>query len=348
MKRILIFHNASLGDTIVALPSFKLIRKTFASSSIYLLTVKHEHIKAIQAEAILANTNLIDGYIFLEANYKKFSQISKLRSEIHHFDPEVLIYLNEPRNLLKLIRDYLMFKIFGINNIIGLEFLKKNRDVKEFENGLHENISQFLGRKVQSLGPIDFTDPSNFDLHLTNTEDSKAHQMLSRLNNEFPIIGISIGTKFPSNNWGDDLWESFLFELANKFPSHNLVAIGTSDEFNRTQCLLRPWANRSLNLCGILAIRESAAILSRCSIFIGHDSGPIHLSASVNVPCVGIYGSRNLPGIWFPSGKSHQIIYQKIECQGCQLSTCYDKKNQCIRSITPSNTLTAVEKILSS
>jgi ADP-heptose:LPS heptosyltransferase len=157
---------------------------------------------------------------------------------------------------------------------------------------------------------------------------------------------MSIGTKFASNHWGDNHWESFLSLLASQYPSHHLVAIGSSDEFDRTEHLLKPWVGHSLNLCGKLSIRESAAVLARCSVFIGHDSGPIHLASSVGVPCVGIYGSRNLPGIWFPLGQKNQILYTKIDCQGCQLSICSEKQNQCIRSIAPDDAIVAVEKIL--
>jgi heptosyltransferase III len=349
MKQILVFHNASLGDTIVALPALKLIRRTFPNSKIYLLTAKHLHRKATQAEEILSNTNLIDGYIFLQTNLKKFSQLSRLRSDIRQFNPEVLIYLNEPRSLLKLLRDFIIFKSFGIKDIIGLQFLKRNREIHQLDNGLYENISHFLGQKIQLFGRIDYSDSSNFDLCLTNVEYSKADQALTKLDNKLPIIGISIGTKFPSNNWGDDLWKSFLFGLADTFPKYNLVAIGSADEYNQTESLLKPWSNRSANLCGNLTVRESAAVLTRCAVFIGHDSGPIHLAASLNVPCVGIYGSRNLPGIWFPTeptGRSHHIIYTKIDCQGCQLSICSKKHNKCIRLITPIKVLEAVKKIL--
>ena len=348
MKRILVYHNASLGDTIVALPALNLIRKTFTESTIFLLTIEHRNIKATQAEKILVNTNLIDGYILLRANYQTLLGLIKLREDIRTFRPDGLIYLNEPRNRFKLIRDYLMFKFFGIKEIIGINFSKKRCELEKIENGQYESISHFLGRKISNLGSIDFSDLSNFNLHLTIEEYSKANQKLAQINKSQPIVSISIGTKFASNHWGDDRWENFLSLLASKYPNYYLIAIGSSDEFDRTENLLGSWKNRSLNLCGALSIRESAAVISQCVVFVGHDSGPIHLASSVETPCVGIYGSRNLPGIWFPAGKTNQIIYTKIECQGCQLVVCSDKYNECIRAITPSNVLAAVENILSS
>lgn len=346
MNRILVYHNASLGDTIVALPSLKLIRQTFKSSTIFLLTAEHNNVKATQAQKILTNTNLVDGYILLHANGKTLSKIISLRSEIQQFNPDALIYLNEPRNLLRLVRDYIMFKLFGIKKIFGIQFQKKNRSVAMLENGHYENISHFLARKISKLGAIDFSDQSNLILDLTKEEEFNANQILSQLNISQPIICISVGTKFASNHWGYDRWEIFLHLLSEKYPNHYLIAIGSTDEFEWTNHLLKPWANRSLNLCGTLSVRGSAAVLARCIIYIGHDSGPIHLSNSVGVPCVGIYSSRNLPGIWFPSGQKNQILYTKINCQGCQLSICHDKKNRCIRLITPEAALAAVEKVL--
>jgi ADP-heptose:LPS heptosyltransferase len=45
-------------------------------------------------------------------------------------------------------------------------------------------------------------------------------------------------------------------------------------------------------------------------VFIGHDSGPLHLAASVGVVCVGLYGNRHQPRMWHPCRSGHHIIHE--------------------------------------
>jgi ADP-heptose:LPS heptosyltransferase len=89
-----------------------------------------------------------------------------------------------------------------------------------------------------------------------------------------------------------------------------------------------------VNLCGDLTPRESAAVFARAEIFVGHDSGPMHLAAAVQTPCVAIFSARNKPRVWFPYGRQHRVVYHRVECWGCELETCVVEKKRCMTSIT--------------
>ena len=75
---------------------------------------------------------------------------------------------------------------------------------------------------------------------------------------------------------------------------------GAAVERERTDHLLSHWPGKRVNLCGELSVRESAAVLRSARVFIGHDSGPMHLAAAVGIPCAAIFSARNPPGRWFP------------------------------------------------
>ena len=88
-----------------------------------------------------------------------------------------------------------------------------------------------------------------------------------------------------------------------------------------------------MNLCGALTPRESAAAIARARLFVGHDSGPMHLAAAVGTPVVAIFAARNIPRQWFPYGKQHQVVYHRVECWGCGLETCIEQQKKCLMSI---------------
>jgi heptosyltransferase III len=98
----------------------------------------------------------------------------------------------------------------------------------------------------------------------------------------------------------------------------------------------------------LLSPRESAAVLSQAALFIGHDSGPMHLANAVGIPAIGIFSSRNLPGVWFPVGNERNVFYTDIECRGCQLEVCIERDKKCIRSIQPSQVVRRTQEILGS
>jgi len=52
-----------------------------------------------------------------------------------------------------------------------------------------------------------------------------------------------------------------------------------------------------VNLCGRLSPRETAAVIERARVFLGPDSGPMHLAASVRVPSVIAFSAAAFPDL---------------------------------------------------
>jgi ADP-heptose:LPS heptosyltransferase len=148
------------------------------------------------------------------------------------------------------------------------------------------------------------------------------------------MLVLSIGTKLDVNHWGMANWSALVRELANLPEIERLVCIGAPDEFTDSEVLRRHWPRESYNFCGRLSPRQSAAVLAGAILFVGHDSGPMHLAAAVDVPIVAIFSSRNLPGLWFPLSARKHVHYTMIACRGCGRLRCDDRDKECIRSIS--------------
>jgi ADP-heptose:LPS heptosyltransferase len=73
----------------------------------------------------------------------------------------------------------------------------------------------------------------------------------------------------------------------------------------------------------------------------------MHLAASVGVPCVIVFSAAGLPGVWYPAGKQHQIVYHQTSCHGCKLETCVVEARRCLTSITVEEMAAAAGKVLS-
>jgi ADP-heptose:LPS heptosyltransferase len=161
------------------------------------------------------------------------------------------------------------------------------------------------------------------------------------------MIAMSIGTKVDVKDWGDDNWKVLLRELSKRLPHWGLVAVGAPVEHDQSAGVLAAWHGLSVNLCGKLSVRESAAVLEGMRLFICHDSGPMHLAAAVGTPCAAIFSARSLPGAWFPYGTGHTVFYKQTDCAGCRLDVCLEFKKKCIAAITVAEVEAGILSMLS-
>jgi ADP-heptose:LPS heptosyltransferase len=160
------------------------------------------------------------------------------------------------------------------------------------------------------------------------------------------MIAVSVGTKVQAKDWGRENWRTLLSKLAASHAGQSLLLTGAPEESEASEFAADGWRAAGggpvVNLCGKLSPRESAAALSGAKIFVGHDSGPMHLAAAVQVPCVAIFAARNVPRVWFPFGERHRVVYHQVDCMGCGLETCIVEKKKCILSITVDEVMAAV------
>jgi heptosyltransferase III len=342
LQRVLIYRLGSLGDTVVALPCLHHIARTFPNAERRLLTNIPVHAKAPAAAAVLGDSGLIHNYIDYPVGMRKPREVLAVRAAIRSFRPQVLIYLSSLRGYRTAQRDKLFFRLCGVPELIGFPESKQDCLRRQLPgSGDFEPEAARLAQSIRSLGLVQLDDPANWDLRLTPAEISRANKLVAPLG-AGPLLAVGIGTKLQANDWGEENWTSLLTRLASHLADHKLLLIGSAEEATLSDRVAIAWQGRSLNLCGSISPRESAAATSSAALFLGHDSGPAHLAAAIGVPCVAIFGARNLPRVWFPYGSRHRVIYHQTDCAGCRLETCIEQKKKCILSITVEEVLAAV------
>jgi ADP-heptose:LPS heptosyltransferase len=338
---MIIYRFGSLGDTIVALPALKLAARAFPAERRIMLTNLRVSTKAVPIPDILENMDLIDEYIQYPTNLRNPLALLKLRRRIRNLHQDVLVYLMPSRGRLKALRDLLFFRACGIKTIIGISLTAAGQTRRPVGNGRYEYEGARLLRSIGGLGQQDIHAPEAFDLKLTKAERANATALLEPCG-AMPVLAVSIGTKTDVGDWGQDNWRRLIVRLAADLPGWGLVLLGVQAEMARSAALAMFWDGPALNLCGQINVRGAAAILERAKIFLGHDSGPMHLAAAVGTPCVAIFSARNEPGIWFPPGNTHKILYHEIACSGCLREVCEDRKKACIMAITVTDVRAAV------
>jgi lipopolysaccharide heptosyltransferase II len=105
---------------------------------------------------------------------------------------------------------------------------------------------------------------------------------------------------------------------------HNIpiIIVGGPDEVEAATTLQRLVQGDAVhNLAGKTTIHETAALIERCSLFLGNDSGPMHIAAAVGTPVVAVFGPSNKEawGPYTPPGEPspHRIVARDLPCMPC-------------------------------
>lgn len=339
-ERVLIYRLGSLGDTVAALPALHLVARRFPNAKRLMLTNAPVHAKAPAASAVLEGSGLIDGYISYPVGLRNFVALAKLWWRIRKFRPQVLVYLAKSRGEKAVRRDQRFFRSCGIAKIIGLPVGELAHPLHLPERGLWERESARLVRTIRELGECDPEDLRNWDLRLTDAEKNTSRQALAATVGR-PLVVCGPGTKMQAKDWGEENWRQLLAKLSENLPDHALALVGAKEDELVSEYAASGWRGPIVNLCGRLTPRETAAATCGAELFLGPDSGPMHLAATAGVPCAIVFAARTKPGIWYPVGRANRIVYHEVDCAGCNLETCIEQKKKCLTGTTVDEMLTA-------
>jgi ADP-heptose:LPS heptosyltransferase len=91
---------------------------------------------------------------------------------------------------------------------------------------------------------------------------------------------------------------------------------------------------------------ETAALVRHASLFVGNDSGPLHLAAALGVRVVGLFGPAS-PQLTAPRNAIGVLHYERVECSPCNQCTCIRPTDSCMTLISPEYVFESVKRLLS-
>jgi heptosyltransferase-3 len=359
-KRVLVYRLGSLGDHLVALPCYRLVRRAFPGAEVRLLTNIPVSGKAAAAEAVLDGSGLVDGYETYVLGERGAGALLQLWWKIARWRPEVLVYLAGARGLKAAQRDAWFFRLCGVKRLVGVpltEEMQRNRALETrrlgaMETTWFEQEGLRLARCVAELGDAAVGEQASWEPGLTAAERAEGARLVEGLAGK-KFFAMSLGTKAQSNQWGvewgTELWDALLRKMAKEWPGCGLVILGAKDEWLASEDLVEGWrsvpsAGPVVNLCGTCSPRVSAAVMERAVMFLGHDSGPGHMAAAVGTPVVGVFSARMKAGEWVPHGEHVRVVQHWVDCGGCLLETCIEQRKKCILSIGVDEVLAVVKE----
>jgi len=331
----------------MALPCFNRILEYYPHAKITLLTNKPVASKAAPLQAVLGENLFYHKVLTYPVGTRNPIKLARLLREIRLLKIDTVINITALRSPSADKRDKRFFALAGAKTFIGFDQKIEDFKIKiDPSTGEMEWEAKRLTKKLSKLGFMDVQADKYWNLRLTESEKYRAAEVLGTFHNHPAMLAINAGTKMPIKDWGPDNWLQLLELLQKKYEHYALVIVGVEEESQFAQRCLDIWKGAGLNLCGKTNPRVSAAVLAQAKLFIGHDSGPLHLAACVGVPSVGIFSCINKPRQWFPKGENNKMIFPDHPCDESKRDRFKNVENRMILQILPSTVAAAADQIL--
>lgn len=353
-RSVLVFRIGQLGDTIVALPAMWAVRKHFPDARLTLLCDRHPGKLRVLAADLLRRAGIFDAFESYDAGdeaggrFARTWRMFKLLRCLRRGKFDTLVYLSPNiRTQEQVKRDRRFFSAAGIKQFIAMEgFVKLPRKISGQPLGATLSESDLLLARLAADGiPVPGPGEGCMDLKLGEKEESEVRDWLDALpgNGGRTWIAFGPGSKMPAKRWPV---ERFVEIGKALIESHDIwpVVFGGAEDRKIAEHLLGLWM-RGYSAAGQLSLRGAAQALKRCAFYIGNDTGTMHLAAAGGIRCVAIFSARHAPGAWNPYGKNHRVFQTRIECEGCLLVECLERKNECLTRIPVAPVLEACKEI---
>ena len=158
------------------------------------------------------------------------------------------------------------------------------------------------------------------------------------------LVVIAPGASDEIKMWPPERFASLANRIAETYRAH-IVICGAAFDRETQEAVASRVSAPVVRLAGETDLGQLAAILKYSALYIGNDSGPLHLAAAVGAPTLCILGGGYF-GRFYPYGNRqiHRAVFQELECFHCN-GLCPYEVPHCIHKITVEQAWNEVRRI---
>jgi len=340
VKSILLIRTAYVGDVVMTLPMLKPLKERFRNARISFLT-------APGAAPLLENNPYVDEVIchaptwfygktekgayrglLKKLRQRNFDLIIEARADIR----ELLAFVAPLKARYKVSYDvggggYLL------THVVPYPGLKHKVE-------FHLDIARYLGCRVE--GELDY------GIRLTDGEEQRVDEILKTHGACRSFICVHPGGRLLLKRWGEQDCMA-LYDRLIRETGMPLVIVGSKDECALVSRIAGGMSERPCSLSGKLSLRELVGVLSRATVFVCNDSGPMHIAVAMKTPTVCIFGpSKSMET--GPYGPRHRVVEKDFACRAaCDESHCRNRDvHACMKAVPVESVFDTVSSVTGS
>jgi ADP-heptose:LPS heptosyltransferase len=214
--------------------------------------------------------------------------------------------------------------------------IKIDLPVGEHKVRSYTKIAEALGATV---------DKPHYRLSPSNRRVESLHKILELhgVSSQKPIISIHAGAGNIHKQWTTKGFVETADWLASK--GFQVIFVGSDRDLDKIKAIMSGLSHKAYNLGGTLSLGELMALFHMSSLFLGNDSGPMHLAATMETPLVGLFGPVD-ERRWRPLSTNSIVLRGDKACEDCRekLKDCHDFP--CITTLEPEKVKQAISELL--
>jgi len=341
--RIAVFCPNLIGDTVIATPTFRALRRGFPGSTISAIIKPH-------VAPTLDGTAWFDDRVLYHhrassAEQQSLPVLRRLGRE--GFDLAILL----PNSF----RSALMARLAGIPRRLGYERHGRailltdvlHHPFDDEGRRLPTPIVETYLKLARHLGcPVEST---RLELATTEGDEAAADRAWAELGLEpgRPVVCLNTGGAFgPAKNWPTEHFAALARQLVAESGAAVLVLCGPGERDNARAIVAASAHERVVSLASQeLGIGLTKACVRRASLLVTTDSGPRHFAAAFNTPVITLFGPTHIA--WTRTG--HPLAWHlkhPVPCGPCQRPTCPEGHHNCMRDLTPESVYQIAHRIV--
>jgi heptosyltransferase II len=328
--KILVRATNWVGDAIMALPALCAIRERFPDAQIAVVARPY-------VADIYRDQQICDRLIAYDPHgeHAGFSGRERLAGELRTQKFDVALLLQNAFDAA-----WLAWRA-GIPQRIG--YARDGRSVlltkavpvpKTGEIPEHEQF--YYLELVRRAGWVDsLSGESSISLKLPSQSKLRAGECLLAAGSRPKALRVAIGAGASYGSakcWPPARFAAVADRLIDEFDA-DVILFGTPAEKTVSSAIAAAMRRRPIDLTGTTAIADLPALLSQCQLFLGNDSGAMHVAAAVGLPLVAVFGPTDPYGT-APVTPRCTIVQEKPYCSPCFLRKC-PTDHRCMTKVTP-------------
>ena len=192
-----------------------------------------------------------------------------------------------------------------------------------------------IDRDLEVLKPMSIQAGSKDpQLWLTPEEENSADQLLDQLGvqRSQSIVLLQPGARYWFKAWPPERFAELADQLTAQYGCHVLIG-GSDQDIDLAQQIRQMAKSSPIIMAGRTTIKQFAAIAKKSALFVGSDSGAMHIASAVGTPVVALFGPSS-PREWGPRGGPVEVLYKGLDCRSCFHPTCERGEQNCMRKIS--------------
>lgn len=350
-RKILIIRLSAIGDVVRTLPALRALRQRYPTAFIAWA------VEDSSADLLSGHPDLNRVFVFKRSRWRR--DIRSVRTFFHPLADIVAVIREIRREDFDLALDFhgiLKSGLVGFFSGVPLRAGLGRRYAKEANhllNNYHVDVgSNAISRIERNLRFINFLGinaAERYDPLIPVTDEDRVavDRFFKRhaLGGHIPVVAIHPGTsrKTLYKRWDPACYEILADRLIEECGAKIIWTWGPGER-ETAQTIAGRMRNDSV-VAEPVTLRQLAELFRRSTLFIGSDSGPMHIACFVKTPAVVIYGPTD-PVVNAPYPHTRFIMLRKdVSCNPCRKRDC--SRLDCMAAVTPDAVFNAAAELLS-